>query len=81
MIWKLHGDKDKDLQTFKTEISDLLKDEIVSRYYYQKGRIQANAQDDPEISKAIDILDNKPAYSEILHGSYQGETVFAVSTH
>ena len=78
---KLHGDKDKDLQTFKTEISDLLKDEIVSRYYYQKGRIQANALDDPEISKAIEVLDNKPAYSEILHGSYKGETVFAVSTH
>ena len=31
---------------FKGEISELLADEIISRYYYQKGAIKAALRDD-----------------------------------
>jgi carboxyl-terminal processing protease len=78
---KLKGDKDKDLQTFKKEISDLLKDEIVSRYYYQKGRIESGLPDDPEITKAVEILGQLNSYNNILKGTYKGETVFAIKSH
>jgi carboxyl-terminal processing protease len=78
---KLKGDKDKDLQTFRQEISDLLKDEIVSRYYYQKGRIEASLPDDPEVTKAIEILSELTSYNSILKGTYKGETVFALKSH
>ncbi len=77
----LHGNKNKDLITFGDEIKELLRDEIVSRYFFQKGRIEASIQDDPEVSKAIEILNQDKIVSEILHGTYVGETVFAVSTH
>ncbi|QQS52593.1 MAG: S41 family peptidase [Bacteroidota bacterium] len=77
---QLIGDREKDLQTFQVEIKELLKDEIISRYYYQKGRIIASLNDDPEIQKAIDILNSKETLGTILNGSYKGETVFAYYT-
>lgn len=77
----LHGDKTKDLETFNNEIKELLRDEIVSRYYFQKGRIEASLQDDTEIIKAIDILNEDKAVSQILLGTYSGETIYAVSTN
>jgi carboxyl-terminal processing protease len=78
---KLHGDKNLDLLTFKKEIADLIQSEIISRYYYQKGRIQSGLKDDPEVNKAIEILSMDMASQQILKGTYTGETVFAASTH
>lgn len=78
---RLHGNTKEDLKTFRKEIEDILSDEIVSRYYFQKGRIEANIQDDPEIKKAVDVLREEETMSGILEGSYTGETVFAVRTH
>lgn len=78
---KLKGDKEKDLITFRKEISELLKDEIVSRYYYQKGRIETSIPDDPEITKAVEILGEKTSYSDILKGNYKGETLIVAKNH
>ncbi|MBN1117429.1 MAG: S41 family peptidase [Bacteroidales bacterium] len=78
---KLHGDTRKDLETFRKEIAELLKDEIVSRYYFQKGRVEASLQEDPEVNKAMEILENPVTISKILDGSYEGETVFAYRSH
>jgi carboxyl-terminal processing protease len=77
----LHGNKEKDLETFNTEIKELLKDEIVSRYYYQKGRIESRLIDDMEIVKAVEILKNKDVVMSILDGSYEGETVVVYNMH
>jgi carboxyl-terminal processing protease len=60
-------DKDKDLETFKKEIKSLLQEEIISRYYYQKGRIEVSLLDDPEIKRAKDIF-RSGAYKMILTG-------------
>ena len=78
---QLVGDKIKDLNTFNCEIKELLKDEIVSRYYFQKGRIVSGLETDPEILKAVEIINSKETMYSILHGSYEGETVFAYYTH
>lgn len=78
---KLHGDRLKDLETFEKEIKQLLRDEIVSRYHYQQGRIEANLQDDPELKKTMEILIDKEAMANILNGSYEGETIFAIRNH
>jgi carboxyl-terminal processing protease len=59
----LKPDLDKDLQLFRKEISDLLKDEIVGRYYYQKGAIRATIKADPDILKAREVLNNQGEYS------------------
>ncbi len=64
---KLAHDKAKDLQTFKKEISQLLFQELANRYYYQKGRIRASLSDDPELKKAVELLNNPGEYSTLLH--------------
>lgn len=60
---RLKPDLDKDMQLFRKEISDLLKDEIVGRYYYQKGAIRAALRDDPDIIKAREILKDQAGYA------------------
>ncbi len=60
---KLAPDFDKDSKAFSEEIKDLLQDEIVSRYYYQKGAIRAAVHDDEGIKKAIEELNSETAYA------------------
>lgn len=60
---KLKPDLDKDLRLFRNEISDLLKDEITTRYYFQKGAIRATINDDTTILKARDILKSPTVYA------------------
>jgi len=66
-------DKSADLITYKDEIKMILKDEIISRYYYQKGRIIASLSDDPEIKKAIEVLQGSETYLAILDGTIRTE--------
>lgn len=66
---KLNHDKDKDLQTFKVEISELLTEEIMSRYYYQNGRIESMLLKDPIIDEAIELLNDTKRYKAILAGT------------
>jgi len=63
---KLEPDLDKDLQLFSAEIKDLLKDEIVKRYYYQKGAIRSALNDDTGIKQAIEILHSAADFTAYL---------------
>jgi carboxyl-terminal processing protease len=60
---------DQDLKMFKSEITDLLEDEIVSRYFYENGAIAYTIQNDEQVLKARDILNNKEEYNSILKGT------------
>ena len=66
---KMMHDKNKDLVKFKDEIKQLLREEIVSRYYYQKGRLQTTIAGDEEVAKAVSTLKDKAYYKSILDGS------------
>lgn len=59
-------DKEKDLITYKKEISEYLASEIVVRYYHQKGRIANQLSIDPDIQTAKEILNDLPRYRSIL---------------
>ncbi|NJK84809.1 MAG: hypothetical protein HC906_01335 [Bacteroidales bacterium] len=72
---KLAHDKNKDLQTFKDEIIELLTEEIISRYYYQEGRIQSGLKEDKDIQKALEILGNDKQYISILNPGNVNEKV------
>ncbi|MCF8460940.1 MAG: PDZ domain-containing protein [Flavobacteriales bacterium] len=63
---KVHHNKTKDMEEFKDEIKELLRGEIVSRYYHQKGRIEAMLENDVDIKKALEILANADEYKRIL---------------
>ena len=60
---------DQDLKLFRSEITDLLEDEIISRYFYESGAIEWTIKKDDQILKARDILNNKEVYSSILKGT------------
>ena len=66
---KIRRNKESDLHKFKKEIKELLENEIVSRYYFQKGRIEASLKHDQEINKALELIKNKALYASILDGS------------
>jgi len=67
---KLAHDKNKDLRTFQPEIKELLDEEIVSRYYYQKGKIKCSLRDDPQLDGAMGVLKNPEKYRAILQPGY-----------
>lgn len=54
-----------DFQLHRREIQQLLRVEIVSRYYYQKGKIISALKDDPEVKRAIEVLSNPAAYRSV----------------
>lgn len=56
----------EDMDLFEQQIRDLLTNEIVSRYYYQKGRVVNAFQEDLQFQKSIDILNNQEQYQSIL---------------
>ena len=65
------AEKENDLLNNRKDIEELLRSEIVGRYYYQKGRIVANLNDDPDLKRAFEILLNtngKDEYHSILGG-------------
>lgn len=64
---KISHDKNKDLRTFKDEIKQLIKEEIISRYYYKAGKLQAQIQDDQQVEKALDVIQTD-RYDKILQG-------------
>jgi len=66
---KLAHNKNKDLQTFKNEISELIMEEIMSRYYYQDGRVETMLLKDPIIDDAVELLNNSTKYNAILAGT------------
>ena len=68
-VAKIEEEKGKDLVDNRDEIEDLLKYEIVSRYYYQKGRIIATLEDDPELKRAVEVILNPEEYKNILKGT------------
>ena len=63
---KMQENKNDDLQKHKNSIKEILTAEILSRYYYQKGRIKAGLNFDVEVEKAIEILKDRQQYNEIL---------------
>ena len=63
---KMQENKNDDLYKNKDDIKQILTGEILSRYYYQKGRIKAGLNFDTEVEKAIDILKDKKQYNDIL---------------
>jgi carboxyl-terminal processing protease len=59
---------DQDLIHFRAEITELLEEEIISRYFYEDGAIAWGLKNDEQVSKAVEILNDPGKYSSILSG-------------
>jgi carboxyl-terminal processing protease len=68
---RVEKDKKEDLAKHREEIRELLKLEIVTRYYYQKGKVIASLKNDPEIAEGIRIINDPQLYQSILAGTYK----------
>lgn len=69
VVATIEVEKTKDLIDNRKEIEEMLETEIVSRYYYQKGRIIAALDNDPELDKAFEVILNQEEYNNILKGT------------
>jgi len=68
LLAKLKPSLNNDMIRYKDEIIELLENEIVSRYYYQNGRVEASLKLDPYMKEAKDVLKNPERYKSILAG-------------
>ncbi|MDQ3536186.1 MAG: S41 family peptidase [Bacteroidota bacterium] len=66
---RVQHNKEHDLQKFKEEIKVLLKEEIIARYYYQQGIIEASFNHDEDVKEAVNILNDSKRYEQILSSS------------
>ena len=65
----LSPDVRRDMDIFKSEISEMFSLELMRRYYYQKGAIVFSLKDDKEVAKAVEVLANKTEYAGMLNGA------------
>ena len=63
---KLQHDIDRDFDIFKADICELLADELVTRYYYQRGSIVQAIKSDSTIVRARTLLADEAAYKQLL---------------
>ncbi len=66
LLNKIKDNKKDDLDRNKTEIKKYLEEEIVSRYYYQKGRIEFSLENDDDIKKCETIFADGALVKSIL---------------
>ena len=64
---KLKPDLAKDLDRNSQEIKQMLESELVSRTYFQKGRIEISLKSDPYIEQAKTVLMDTSKYNTILN--------------
>lgn len=64
---KLAESRKNDLAVYKSELRRFLQEEIVGRYFMERGRVEVAFKDDPEIRKAADVLSSRADYRKILN--------------
>ena len=63
---KLSHNLDRDLDYFSKDIKEMISEEIIKRYYYQRGAIIQQLKGDNELDEAVKILTNPERYQQIL---------------
>ena len=63
---KLSHNVDRDFDMFRDDICELLADELVTRYYYQRGNIIQALKSDSTVLRARTLLKDEEAYRQIL---------------
>ena len=63
---KLQHNLERDLDHFAPVIKEMIAQEVVKRYYYQKGIIIQQLKDDPDLKEALRLLNAPEEYRKIL---------------
>lgn len=65
---KIKAGKKSELAKNKARILHEIEQEIVGRYYFQRGKVRKNLKNDPEIEEAVKLLNDPERYKVILAG-------------
>lgn len=63
---KLTHNLDRDLNHFSKEIKKVISEEIIKRYYYQRGSVIQQLKEDDGLKEAVKVLTAPERYQEIL---------------
>ncbi len=63
---QLEDEKIAELNKNRENIKEVLSDEIINRYYFEKGEYQNHIEFSPFIKEAISVLENEDQYRRIL---------------
>jgi carboxyl-terminal processing protease len=63
---KIAAEKVAELERSKDKILHELEQEIVGRYYFQRGKVRKSLVNDPEVKEAVKLLNDMPRYSATL---------------
>ncbi len=63
---KLQHNLDLELDRFAKNIKPLIAEEIVKRYYFEKGAVQETLKDDADLKKALEMLQQPEEYKKVL---------------
>ncbi len=66
---KIRADKKNDLIRNKARIMHEIEQEIVGRYYFQRGKVRKSLKNDPEVEAAVKLLNDPGRYKAILSGN------------
>jgi carboxyl-terminal processing protease len=64
---RIKENRKNDLMLSKDQIKILLEEEIVGRYFLEKGSVEARFKSDEETKRAITVLHNQTEYKKILN--------------
>jgi carboxyl-terminal processing protease len=66
METKLIAEKKDELETNKSRLIREIEQEIVGRYYFQRGKVRKRLVNDPEVEAAIALIKDQAKYQSIL---------------
>jgi carboxyl-terminal processing protease len=78
LVNKMTANKKDDLMKHKVEIKKYLEEEIVSRYYFQKGRIESALKNDNDVKEAMRLLADENKVKILLSTSEKPNKPFNV---
>lgn len=66
---RIKAGKKDELVKNKARILHEIEQEIVGRYYFQRGKVRKNLKNDPEVEEAVKLLNDPGRYKAILAGN------------
>ena len=66
LLNRITVNKKEDLNRHKALIKKYLEEEIVARYYFQKGRVEYSLKNDRDLKEAVSIVSNRDQVNAIL---------------
>lgn len=65
---KIKAEKKGEMTKNKARILHEIEQEIVGRYYFQRGKVRKSLKNDPEVDEAVKLLNDPARYKAILTG-------------